>query len=186
MDYEQILQSAKQGEAVKPEILDSIRDQLESGRYKADPYTLVYILGVAEDKSSHKILWRLVRTNSDEMIRRIAIETLTSRWGLHEYFPIAIACIKEDSAPEVRDAAAIGIGFLGSRHADLRQRAASVLLSGFESSCPHDIVSAESYYCGILELLDIPLDERPSPFKDFTVDEIRWEFVDQARMLSDG
>jgi hypothetical protein len=67
LDYEEMLGRAKSGEKLPSKWVECIRQQLASGRFEADPYTLIHILGRVGDASSVVsrkwlyIIWRCAR-----------------------------------------------------------------------------------------------------------------------------
>src|SRR5438093_7477873 len=177
-DYNIILEHAKEGTAVPDDVLKRIRAQLVSGRFDEDPYTLLHILGCARDEQSLPIVRRYVdfdtgNAESDAMLRRIALQVIGRMWQRSEAFELAIHKAFEDSSPDVRAVAATLIGFLGRRFPQLRTRSAQALLKGLSKKKELGDYTWESFYYGLLELLDVPPNEWPSPASTVTDAQVR-------------
>ena len=189
INYESLLDQAKQGGKIPAEALNAIRSQLEMERFEADPYTLIHILGKLDDRQSLSIIKRYLTYDSgeqenDALVRRIALQVLGRMWALPEIFETAIKYAFGDPNSYVRAAAATIVGFLGSRHSELRSKAASALIRGLEQAGEVDEYTRESFYFGLLELFDVPANEWPSPKSTVKSVGFRKDLIEKAKVIA--
>jgi hypothetical protein len=187
-DYNKVLQEAKQGVKPSADMLRCIRSQLGTGRFETDPYTLIHILGEAGDISSLPIVCRYTDFDSgdeesDDMIRRIAVQVVGRMWAVPEAFDIAVKKAFEDPSKYVRSVAATILGFLGARYPNLKQRSATALLQGLSQKDSLDPYTWESFYYGLLELFEIPAQQWPSVASRLNESQIRLDLIERARSL---
>jgi hypothetical protein len=123
---------------------------------------------------------------SDDMIRRIALQVIGQMWTLPEVFEIALSKAFQDPSPYVRAVAATIIGSLGSRYPNLKARSAAALLQGLAQKETLDEYVWESFYYGLLELFDIPPTQWPSPISGLKDSDIRKDLIETAKVLAQG
>lgn len=167
-DYESLLEKAKSGLPLGSDVIRAIRAQLSSGQFETDPYTLIHILGKANDKASAPVIKKYLSyhaADSDDagMIRKIALQVYGRMFQKSDAFNVAERMAFEDDSPYVRIAAARILGFLGGCYESLRVKSALALLRGFDQKADLDLSTRESFYFGMLELLSIPAHEWPIP-----------------------
>lgn len=187
-DYETLLAQARTDKTIPQKALEAIRDQLVSGEYEADPYTLLHILGKARDVESLPIIesypdYGLEYPEDDGMVRRIALQVIGRTWAMPEAFEIAARKAFHDPSPDVQDAAPTIIGFLGARHPYLKPRAASLLVRGWENLEVEDEVW-ESFHAGLLELFEVPVTEWPLTTRSLKKEDDRWDLITKAKHIS--
>lgn len=189
--YVHLLGEIQAGKQPPERALSAIRSQLEAGAPQADPYTLLHILGLAKDLSSTDLVAKYLDFNAGDpddaaLVRRIAVQVLGRMWGLQDFFdPIASKAFHDES-PYVQAAAATALGYLGSKHQDLRPKTAGLLVHGFDSGRLDEPEVWESFYIGLLELFEIPVSEWPLLTRPLRDTDIRWELVERARELADN
>jgi hypothetical protein len=187
-DAEAVLSAVKGGRTLSGKTREAIRRQLASRACGADAYTLIHILGKADDTESKNIIesfldFGLADPSDDGMVRRIALQVLGQMWELPETFEVAAHKVFDDPSPYVRAMAAAVIGSLGARYLYLRSKAAQLLIRGFEQRSTEREIVWESLHDGLLDLLDIPYSERPLPTRGLKEQDIRWDILEKARQL---
>jgi HEAT repeat protein len=191
-DYESLLEKAKSGLPLGSDVIRAIRAQLSSGQFETDPYTLIHILGKANDKASAPLIRKYLTyhaADSDDagMIRKIALQVYGRMFGKSDAFDLAERMAFEDDSPYVRIAAARILGFLGGCNESLRVKSALALLKGFHQKADLDLSTRESFYFGMLELLSIPAQEWPIPgFGSLTDDARVDEIIKRVRAIVQG
>jgi HEAT repeat protein len=188
--YDHLLEQAKEGKRIPDKAVRSIRQQLSTGRFETDPYTLIHILGKAGDKESLPIIKGYVHfdtgdAESDDMIRRIALQVIGRMWALPEALDLAISRAFNDPSKYVRATAAKIVGFLGSRYPQLKSRSAAALLEGVEKRNELDGYTWESFYEGVLELLEVPVSDWPSRLTPIKEADVRRDLIDQTRRIAE-
>lgn len=190
VSYEGLVEQARAGKKMSPEILRSIREQLRSGVFETDPYTLIHLLGLAGDVAS----WDLIRgylsfkkgdPDDAALVRRIAIQVIGRMWGLRESFSSVAFHAFRDESPYVQAVAATALGHLGSKYEELRPEAARLLLKGFSEKNPDEPEVWESFYSGMLELLDVPISNWPPQVGGLRDEDVKSEIVDRIRKIAE-
>ncbi len=188
--YDRLLEQAKEGKRLPDNAVTSIRQQLSTGRFETDPYTLIHILGKAGDKESLPIIKEYVDfdtgdAESDDMIRRIALQVIGRMWAIPEALDLAISKAFSDPSKYVRAAAAKIVGFLGSRYPQLKAKAAAALLDGVQRRNELDAYTWESFYEGLLELLEVPVFDWPSRLAPIKETDVRRDLIERARRIAE-
>lgn len=189
----QVLDAVNRGEGLPQQTKEIIRRQLKSLNPQDDPYTLIHILGKANDMESREIVEKYLdfgigfgcEQEEPEMVRRIAVQVLCDWWVLPEHFGTASQLAFNDPSIEVQMAAAVSLGNFGKHHPVLRQEAATFLLQGFENSSG-DQELWESFYEGMLQLVEVPYDSRPDPTIALQSEKIDNEVVKTVRTIARG
>ncbi len=188
LNYLALLDQAKEGTPLPSSVLDDIRDQLITGEFRTDPYTLIHIIGRSKDLASKDIVSTYLDYRSDDpddaaLIRRLTVQVLGRMWALREYFPvIASKAFKENAY--VRAVAATALGFLGSTYADLKPEAARLLLKGLQEYDPSAPEVRKAFYVGLLELIDAPFSKWPAVASTLKEDDIEQAVLERAQDLA--
>jgi hypothetical protein len=148
-------------------------------------------LGRAGDRQSFPIVKKYIdfdfgNAESDAMIRRIALQVIGRMWQMPEAFEFAAQKAFVDPSPDVRAVAATLIGYLGRRYPQFQKRSAGALLKGLDKKKDLGDYTWESFYYGLLELLDVPANEWPSPSSTITDSQIRPDLVERAKSIADN
>jgi hypothetical protein len=191
-DYDALLEKAKNGLPLGLDVIHAIRAQLSSGQFETDPYTLIHILGKANDRTSAPLIRKYLAYHAGDsddagMIRKIALQVYGRMFEKPDAFDIAERMAFEDESPYVRIAAARILGFLGDRYRSLQMKSALALLRGFHENSGLDLGTRESFYFGMLELLSIPVQEWPFPGPELLADNARVaETVERVKALAES
>lgn len=186
-DYQQLLETAKERNTLNEEELGAIRDQLATGTFEYDPYTLLHILGHARDVNSLPIVKRYLDpqiTSSNPMLRRIALQVIGRMWALPEAFNVAVDKVFNDPDTEVRAAAAGVIGFLGGKYRELRKESAKIIVRGLQTRSDTDDYVWSSFYFALLELFHVPFEDWPLPIEPLTEDKINRGLIEKAKAVA--
>lgn len=165
--FEALLEQAKAGKPLAKDDLKLVRDELQAATTGADPYTLLHILGKANDRVALPIIWTFVNSGIDDsaddgMIRRIAVQILAQWWLLKEAFPLVLEKAFEDPSPFVRAIAASSIGQLAKAYPELELEAARALLRGIGSHGKEQRDVWGAFYESMMELMGVDWRERPT------------------------
>jgi len=187
---DQVLDAVSRGESLPQDKKLDIVHQLESRKPKEDPYTLIHILGKANQIDCREIIEQYLRFGDHfgkeyehpDMVRKIAVQVLCDWWVLPEYFNTASQLAFNDPSIDVRMAAAVSVGNLGKYHPELRREAAKLLLRGFASSREEQELW-ESFYEGMLQLLEIPYEQRPDPTKDLRPEDVDDSVLEKVKRI---
>ncbi len=188
-NYEDLLEQAKTGKKIPEAILQKIREQLESGDYETDLYTLLHIIGKANDRKSLPIVMEYVDYGLDDpeddgMIRRIVLQILGRMWLVPDAFEIVAQKAFYDPSPFVCMVAATAIGILGANYPNLKTKAAKLLLQGFDQYQTEDQEIWESFYDGLLELLEVPINKWPLAIGELKKEDIDWNLIEKAKSMT--
>jgi len=85
VDYDELLDRAKWGK-VSPQELARVADELANSQSSADRYTLLLILGKAQDHSHRELVESFLKCREDPMLARLALQILCEFWGLTEEY----------------------------------------------------------------------------------------------------
>lgn len=182
MNAESLLNRVKAGDRLTERELDVVRRALADERTQEDKYTLIHVLWKSSDSLSRSLIWAHA-SDSDEMVRRIALQALTELTPSEEVFNLALR-MSEDPSKYVRMVAATAIGTLGALLPHRAAEAARCLLENFER-CQSDADSEwESYYEGLLDLAQVPQDKRPPATRELRAADIQPEVIATARSLA--
>ncbi len=118
------------------------------------------------------------------MIRRIALQVLGRMWQIPEVFEIAADKAFSDPSSYVRMMAASVIGCLGASYKSLAPRAARLLLEGINRCDPETPEVWESFYEGLFELLQIPINEWPPATTQLSKTDIRQDVIARAKQVA--
>jgi hypothetical protein len=189
INYDRLLEQVKDGLKPSDTVRNTIRRQLLSRQFETDPYTLIHILGKANDIESLPLIRNYMDfdtgdADSDDMVRRIALQVIGRMWALPEAFDLALTKAFHDPSPYVRAVAATIIGFLGSRYPQFQSRSAAALLDGLSKRNELGDYTWKSFYEGLLELLQVPLAEWPSTSAPLKEEAIRTDLVAKAKALA--
>src|SRR5688500_764481 len=115
LNYDELLDQAKDGKKLPDNALSAIRQQLVNGEFETDPYTLIHILGKAGDRVSLTVIEKyldfgLTDPEDDGLTRRISLQVIGRMWAMPQAFNIAARKAFYDPSPYVRAAAATFIG----------------------------------------------------------------------------
>jgi hypothetical protein len=182
MNVDNLLSRVKRGERLTERELDFVRRALADQRTQEDSYTLIHILWKACDARSRDLFWRHA-TDSDEMVRRIALQALTELAPSEEVFNLARR-MAQDPSKYVRMVAAPAIGTLGALLPQRAGEAARFLLENFERRQSNADTEWESYYEGLLDLVQVPQDKRPLATRELRSADIQPEVIATARSLA--
>ena len=182
MNPESFLSRVRRGERLAERELDFVRRALAAGRTPEDKYTLIHVLWKASDAQSRDLIWAHA-TDPDEMIRRIARQALAELAPSEEVFALALR-MTQDPSKYVRMVAASAIGALGALLPGRASGAARFLLENFESRQSKADSEWESYYEGLLNLLQVPQDKRPLTTRDLRSADVQPEVIATARSLA--
>lgn len=78
--WKELLERAKSGDLSKHE-LDQVVAAIKDPGTKADPYTLLHIIGRAMDASHEDLVVRYLECPEDPMMSRLALQILCDYWG---------------------------------------------------------------------------------------------------------
>jgi hypothetical protein len=78
--WKELLEKAKSGDLSKHE-LDQVVAAIKDPDTKADPYSLLHIIGRAMDASHKDLVVRYLKWPEDPMLSRLALQILCSYWG---------------------------------------------------------------------------------------------------------
>jgi hypothetical protein len=78
--WKELLEKAKSGDLTKHE-LDQVVAAIKDPSAKADPYTLLHIIGRAMDASYEDLVVRYLECPEDPMLSRLALQILCDYWG---------------------------------------------------------------------------------------------------------
>lgn len=189
-DYAALLETVKSGRRLPPATLQHIKNQLRSGEYETDLYTLLHILGRSGDADAVSIMqsyskYGLGSPDDDGMVRRLVTQMLARQWNAPDYFDAIAETAFADPSPYVRDVAATAIGHYGARYPRLRRRAAALLLKGLGAN-PYEDETRESFYYGLLELFDVPPREWPNAARRLAEQDIRRDLIRRAKSVADA
>jgi len=182
LDDETLLIRVKKGERIPEQDLALVRERLAAPFTSQDKYTLLHILWKSHDLKAKDVVV-LHLGDSDEMVRRIAVQAFTELWPSEEAFQIARRML-HDPSKHVRLAAAASIGELG---VELRQRtadAAALLLERFDSLQSEGGPEWESYYDGLLTIANVPYGKRPLATRSLHRSEVDEDVIRHARALA--
>ena len=187
--FEQLLEHAKLHKRLPMSDLELVRMELQKHSPSTDPYTLIHILGEAQDRQSAPIVEAYLEfegtdDEEDALVRRLALQVLGRTWRLSRAFNIAVRMAFEDRSPYVRAAAATWIGELGCEFPEYRSIAAKKLLLGLDQKEPDEPEIWESFHTGLLELFDVPFSERPLPTRKLSQGDVRHDLVAKAKALA--
>jgi hypothetical protein len=79
--WKELLEKAKSGDLCKHE-LDQVVASIKDPATKADPYTLLHIIGRAMDTSHEDLVVSYLECPEDPMLSRLALQILCDYWGL--------------------------------------------------------------------------------------------------------
>lgn len=186
MNLDALLEQAKSTGRISPADLRNVRDALRTGDPRYDRYTLLHIIGKADDRESAGLVRSFLQCGLDDpeddgMVRRIALHVLGIMWSTADVFDEARRMGEEDPSPFVRMIAASALGHLGAVHVARRRDAAVALLTGFRRTNEEPEVR-EAYYFGLLELLQIPMEQRPMPGRSFRASD---QIIGEAERLTE-
>lgn len=146
-----------------------------------DRYTLIHVLWKASDlQSFHLIKQHLIDT--DDMVRRIALQTLVDLFPSDDTFDISYR-MTHDQSPYVRMVAVVALGGLGASLPHRTSDAVRLLLEGFERLLRDHDQEWEYYYEGLLNVTGAPMIDRPSSTRDMSVGDVRSDVISAARRL---
>lgn len=182
MNAETLLQRVKGGARLTERELDFVRRTLADERTQEDKYTLIHILWKSHDPPASNQIWAHA-TDSDEMVRRIALQALTELVPSEDVFNLALR-MAEDRSRYVRMVAATTVGTLGAQLPKRAAEAARLLLENFERCQSNADAEWESYYEGLLDLVQVPHDKRPLVTRDLRSSDIQPEVIATARSLA--
>ena len=182
MNAQTLLCRVKGGERISERELDFVRRALADQRTHEDKYTLIHVLWKAYDRRSRNLIWTQA-TDSDEMVRRIALQALTELTPSEEVFNLALR-MAQDPSKYVRMVAATAIGTLGALLPQRAAEAARFLLENFERRQATADSEWESYYEGLLDLVQVPQDKRPLATRELRSADIQPEVIATARSLA--
>ena len=159
-DFESMLDKAKEKRSLSTSELDLVRTELMSPNTTEDPYTLLHIIGKANDYSALPIVndylhYGIDNQGDDGMMRRLAVQILGQWWKVDEAFTEIRGMAFEDPSPLVRAAAASAIGNLALEHPELRRFAAGSLIRGIELFATEQRDVWGSFYVGMLKLVGV-------------------------------
>jgi hypothetical protein len=117
------------------------------------------------------------------MVRRIALQARTELAPSEEVFNLALR-MTQDPSKYVRMVAATAIGTLGALLTRRAAEAARFLLENFERRQSTADSEWESYYEGLLDLVQVPYDKRPLAPRDLRSADIQPEVIATARSLA--
>lgn len=172
-NFREMLARVKQGGRLSDAELNVVRVALQSGTTDEDPYTLLHIIGKAGDQRLATLVSRYLAVGLDstkdgaeeddgvDMMRRLAIQILGQWWKRKDVFEWAAQAAFRDPSPMVRAMAASTLGDLGLAHAELRDRAAALLLEGLERHAGEQREVWGSFYEGALTLAEVEHSKRP-------------------------
>ena len=182
MNAESLLTRVKRGERLTPHELNWVRQSLVERMSDEDKYTLIHVLWKSRDRESEDLI-RAHLTDGDEMVRRIALQTLADLFPRDDIFDLAVASLHDPSA-YVRMIAASAVGTLGATLVSRAGEAAAVLLQRFERSHIDDDPERVAYYDGLLNLMEIPWNIRPLPTRPLRAKDIDTAVIAAARELA--
>ena len=182
MNAEALLSRVKRGERLTEREHDFVRSALADERTREDKYTLIHVLWKSYDTRSRDLIWAHA-SDPDEMVRRIALQALTELAPSEEVFNLALR-MAHDSSKYVRMVAATAIGTLGALLPQRVAEAARFLLENFERSQSTADSEWESYYEGLLDLVQVPQDRRPLATSQLRRGDIQSEVIATARSLA--
>lgn len=167
--FQELLARVKQGGRLSDSELNAVRSALESGATDEDPYTLLHIIGKAGNQSLAPLVSSYLTVgldnpsddDEDDMLRRLAIQILGQWWKRREVFESLAKAAFDDPSPHVRLIAASALGDLGLEHAQLRSRAAALLLKGLEQYGKEHREVWGAFYAGALTLAEVECSKRP-------------------------
>jgi HEAT repeat protein len=184
MNPESLLNRVKEGNTLTERELEAVRRALAEGA-EHNKYTLVHVLWKAHDPGSKGLILACT-DNPDEMVRRIALQALSELLPSDEVFDLALR-MTEDGSKYVRMAAATTIGRLGASMSHRTAEAAGFLLRSLEQRQSTDDPEWEYYYEGLLDLIQVLHQKRPSVNRELRVTDIDAEAIRIARsMVSQG
>ena len=122
-------------------------------------------------------------SDSDEMVRRIALQALTALAPSEEVFNLALR-MAHDASKYVRMVSATAVGTLGALLPQRAPEAARFLLENLELRRSNANAEWESYYEGLLDLLQVPQEKRPLATKALSVADIQPDVIAAARSMA--
>lgn len=179
MKAESLLARVKSGHSLTSHEIDFVRRALTDKMSDEDPYTLIHVLWKSEDRASRELIAPFLH-GDDEMVRRIALQTLTALFPTEEMFDLAVASVN-DASKQVRMAGATAVGRLGASLPRRRSEAARLLLERFEQQ--RGDVEWEAYYEGLLDLTQTPMNRRPLATRALRAGDIDAAVITAARAL---
>ena len=189
LNFEALLELVKEHGSLSGEELDRVRRELTSRASSADPYTLLHILGKANDQTSLPIVRDYLTFGVDDpaddgMVRRIAVQILAHWWNDKDAFCIVRRMAFEDPSPFVRAVAASALGKLAAVYPEFEQEAAQSLLRGIGQYGNEQRDVWGSFYIGMLELARI--DPRTWPVRpgQLKPDELDRAVVERVQKIS--
>ena len=182
MKAEGLLTRVKRGERLTERELDFARHALADQNTREDTYTLIHILWKACDTRSRDLIWPYA-SDPDEMVRRITLQALTELAPSEEVFNLALR-MAQDSSKYVRMVSATAIGTLGALLPRRAAEAARFLLENLERGQTTADSEWESYYEGLLDLVQVPQDKRPLVTRDLRSADIEPQVIATARSLA--
>jgi hypothetical protein len=182
MNPEVFLKRVKRGERLTEGELGIVRGALANAGIHEDQYTLIHILWKASDRRSADLIWAHV-LDSDEMVRRIALQALSELVPSDQVFELALSMV-QDPSKYVRMVAATAIGTLGAVLLNRAPQAGRLLLENLERCQSESSTEWEWYYEGLLELLQVPQDRRPLATRELRSADVNPEVIAAARSLA--
>ena len=178
--FEELLARVKRGGRLSDLELGAVRNALESGSADEDPYTLLHIIGKAGNQSLAPLVSRYLTVGLDDpsdddniaMLRRLAIQILGQWWKRRDVVEAVAKAAFGDPNPHVRMMAASTLGDLGVEHAQIRRKAAALLLKGLEGYGKEDRYVWGSFYNGALTLVEVEWSKRPLRPEELTPERL--------------
>lgn len=168
-NFDQLLARVKQGERLSSAEVQKVRSALESRATDTDSYTLLHIIGKAGDQSLAPLVSRYLTAGGGDpidddgygMLRRLAIQILGQWWKRRDAFDSVAEAAFADPSPHVRAIAASALGDLGAEHAQLRSRAANLILKGLDQYGKEHPEVWGAFYDGAQTLAGVEWSKRP-------------------------
>jgi hypothetical protein len=187
--FDELLEIAKAGQLLSLAELERVRRELKSPASSADAYTLLHILGKANDHSSLPIVRDYLNfgvgdPEDDGMVRRIAVQILAHWWHDKEAFHVVREMAFEDTSPLVRAVAASALGKIASVYPEFKGEAARCLLRGIGRHADEQKDVWGSFYTGMLELAEVHPAAWPIRPGQLSPDELDSEVVERVKELA--
>jgi hypothetical protein len=191
MNVNLLLNRLKNGMSLSTSDIEAVRDALAQSGSNEDPYTLIHLLWKSRDLASERLLknylhWESHYADDDGMVRRIALQAVADLWPSEDTFSVVSERLQHDSSGHVRQAAASVMGDLGRSLPSVRKASARILLDRFNSLAPQGGLDWEASYEGLLNLIGVPFDDRPSAARQLRLDDVRRDIVDAAERIVNG